>query len=446
MENDWMALLQQENQLKKIVETNIPAQQFGLVLSNQDARIILDERNKSLKKYRRVEFGEEITQKLICEFCDSGFIDQNNYTDTIVRLQDIFYHYKNEMQNKITDDELLHLMKEQFEFVCSGDLDYLEGACLSNYARSARQGHDGYKKNNGYGEYLKFDDVRRRDYDLYTQMDYTMEELIPVVSKLAERYTSYESTSIPYEKAEQLMGAVIYCIREAPPQKKHSIISSETTGAQQAYENGVFYVEEKIKKALSLYNKTVSKFSDFENKCLHDTVIKGLPEFFKWYDITFNPQDTILTLDYPVLEDLSGCTGIDKIYSYIRCIYLEQRFLKRFPKKYVMTLLDQHHILHRDMIFNLCEIVFTAVTGHLLAQKPMSEPKLEDSDYQKIQDMCMQMPFDEMKLLLEESIRIFVKQYCRNCKGLSEYLFLLLDDIIIRLKNAALYHALPRVI
>lgn len=43
-------------------------------------------------------------------------------------------------------------------------------------------------------------------------MEYTMEELVPVVGKLAEKYTAYESTSITYEKAEQLMGAVLYCI------------------------------------------------------------------------------------------------------------------------------------------------------------------------------------------------------------------------------------------
>ena len=45
-------------------------------------------------------------------------------------------------------------------------------------------------------------------------MDYTMEELIPIVGELAEKYTAKESTSITYEKAEQLMGAVLYAIHE----------------------------------------------------------------------------------------------------------------------------------------------------------------------------------------------------------------------------------------
>ena len=40
-------------------------------------------------------------------------------------------------------------------------------------------------------------------------MDYEMEELVPIVGKLAEKYTSHESTSITYEKAEQLMGGCL---------------------------------------------------------------------------------------------------------------------------------------------------------------------------------------------------------------------------------------------
>lgn len=45
-------------------------------------------------------------------------------------------------------------------------------------------------------------------------MDYEMEELLPIVATLAEKYTGGESSSISYEKAGQLMEAVMYCIRE----------------------------------------------------------------------------------------------------------------------------------------------------------------------------------------------------------------------------------------
>ena len=174
MSKDWIVLLQQKNQLEKVIETNKTTEQFGLVLSEQDAKLILEERKDTLQKQKRVEFGEGIVPKIIYEFCDSNYIDQNNYADTIIRMQEIFYLYKNEMQDEITDDELLHLMKEQFELICFGDLDYLEGTCLANFAQAIRAGYDGYKNSDGYGEYSKFDEVERWDYELYLE---TLKEL-----------------------------------------------------------------------------------------------------------------------------------------------------------------------------------------------------------------------------------------------------------------------------
>ena len=45
-------------------------------------------------------------------------------------------------------------------------------------------------------------------------MENQMENLIPLVAKLADRYTSMDSSSVSYETARMLMEAVIYCIRE----------------------------------------------------------------------------------------------------------------------------------------------------------------------------------------------------------------------------------------
>ncbi len=169
MSKDWMELLQQQNQLAAMLETNQVTARFGLALTEQDAKLILEERKNTLKEQKRIEFGESIVPKIIYEFCDSDYIDQNNYVRTLIRLQEIFYLYKNEMQDEITDDELLHLMKEQFENLCFGDLDYLEGTCLAQFAQAIRAGYRGYEESDGYGEYSKFDDVRRWDYGLYLE-------------------------------------------------------------------------------------------------------------------------------------------------------------------------------------------------------------------------------------------------------------------------------------
>lgn len=164
---DWILALQRQAQLEKTLETNGRTEKFGLTLTAEDAALLLEERGQALREQGRIEFGEGILPKLIDAFCDSAFLTQEGYVDTLIRLQEIFYLYKNETMDELTDDELLHFMREQFESVCFGDLDYLEGTCLSSFAQAVRAGYRGYQRTEGRGEYAQFDEVLRWDYELY---------------------------------------------------------------------------------------------------------------------------------------------------------------------------------------------------------------------------------------------------------------------------------------
>lgn len=166
MEN-WMEQMNGQMWLEQVRETNQYTEKYGLTLSPEDTEILLAEKKQILKKERRVEFGESLLPRIIYTFCDSSYISQDEYVDILVRLQEIFYLYKNEMQDEITDEELLNFMKEQFETVCFGDLQYLEGTCLDLFAQAIRAGYGGYSETQGRGEFSRFDIVQRWDKELY---------------------------------------------------------------------------------------------------------------------------------------------------------------------------------------------------------------------------------------------------------------------------------------
>ena len=75
-------------------------------------------------------------------------------------------------------------------------------------------------------------------------MGYEMEELVPIVGKLAKAYTAGESTSVTYEKAEQMMGAVLYAIGQLEQPGPSYIIPTNGVSAQQAYEMGMALIED----------------------------------------------------------------------------------------------------------------------------------------------------------------------------------------------------------
>lgn len=173
MYDNFYELLQvkkKQNELSVLISCNEKTEQFGLTLTKEDADELIVCRNDTLKKYMRVEFGNSILDKLIFTFCDSQYIDQGNYLEVLEQLQEIFYEFKNESEDKLTDDELLTFMKEQFETVCFGDTDYLENTCLERFSRAIRGGYDGYKKSGTHNEYDKFDEEQRWDKDLYLEV------------------------------------------------------------------------------------------------------------------------------------------------------------------------------------------------------------------------------------------------------------------------------------
>lgn len=166
-EKNWLELMSKQTQVKEVLARNRDTEKFGLALSEKEAQLLVAERGEALRKERRVEFGQGILPKIIDTFCDSAYITQDSYCDTLIRLQEIFFLYKNEMLDEITDDELLEFMREQFDGVCCGDLDYLEGTCLDLFAQAIRAGYSGYEATGGRGEFEKFDLVKRWDKELY---------------------------------------------------------------------------------------------------------------------------------------------------------------------------------------------------------------------------------------------------------------------------------------
>ncbi|WP_099469620.1 DUF6179 domain-containing protein [Konateibacter massiliensis] len=276
-------------------------------------------------------------------------------------------------------------------------------------------------------------------------MNYEMEELVPIVSKLANKLTGYESTSITYEKAEQLMEAVIYCIHELELSREELSLPVEQLSAERAYERGYDCVKEKVKRALDSYHAFLNEFDSYENACLYDTFIKGIPEFFKWYDTKFKPQDTILTLDYPVLKDISMYNGIDAVYEFIDCVRLEQRFLGNFSKSYVKNVLRRYSSDYKKIIENICQIVFMNVIGHVLVGKPLEEQDFTEQEFEQIKILFRRSDRQEIKDKLKHFTERLVYQYYGEDKELWSYLLLSVDNIAAWLENAAIHNTLEQL-
>ena len=126
--------------IKKCNELTI---KFGVSLSDEVIERLINKRFEALKNTGRIEFDEGILKKLIEAFCDSPYIMQNNYEETLEELEDFFYFFIGEAMEQISDGELIEFMKRDFDGKCQGSIEYLSGTSLEELCRGTRYGLNG---------------------------------------------------------------------------------------------------------------------------------------------------------------------------------------------------------------------------------------------------------------------------------------------------------------
>jgi len=143
----------QKQAVEEIIKCNDFTAKYGLTLTPIDAIEIVETRALALRSNGRIEFGGGAIDKLIKEFCDSPYLWMDNYVKTLHDLIEIFYYYKNETLDLISDDDLIKFMKNNFDGKCQGSLELLSGRELTNMARNLRYGYDpDYSEETVYSE------------------------------------------------------------------------------------------------------------------------------------------------------------------------------------------------------------------------------------------------------------------------------------------------------
>lgn len=131
----------QKQAINEIIKCNDFTEEYGLVLTLDQAAQLVDTRFESLSANGRIEFGGGVIDKIIKEFCDSPYVNRFNYAETLEELLRIFYFYKNETLELLSDDELIEFMKDSFNNTCCGSIELLAEREMDKMANNLRCGH-----------------------------------------------------------------------------------------------------------------------------------------------------------------------------------------------------------------------------------------------------------------------------------------------------------------
>lgn len=110
-----------------ILSCNDKTEKYGLVLNEQQALALSKTHHHALIETKRIELNCCIVDKLIIAFCNSPYITEINYEDTLHELIALFYELKNNTWDTIADDDLIDFLQYSFNNDCYGSIELLVG-------------------------------------------------------------------------------------------------------------------------------------------------------------------------------------------------------------------------------------------------------------------------------------------------------------------------------
>ena len=224
-------------------------------------------------------------------------------------------------------------------------------------------------------------------------------ESLTLLAERADAWSHGLSTSLPAERAQQLLGSVLY------------IVSLELKAGPTPEEAVERLRREPLAALYAAGQKRITRK-------LQATLADGVGGFFQLYRPALAAQEIHITADYPTFFGLPPLDGVEFMEEYLRCLSHENRFLRCFAPETVHALLlglDENYPL---LILNLYGPVLAAALGCVLTRQSVAALRY---DPERLAALLTGRSRQETEVLLRQAAEVFIRG--AGCpEGLSAYL------------------------
>lgn len=163
---------------EELAVCNEATAKYGLRLTEQQMIGLVERRTEALRATGRVEFGRGVVRELVRGFCDSPYLSQENYEDTIADVQDVFYRSKEDAEvdggEPMADDDLVEALRYAFDHEAAGSTEALADmpiATLRTHATRTRAGdYDEKTQNEAFEEEAAHDGAEEYVHDEFSRI------------------------------------------------------------------------------------------------------------------------------------------------------------------------------------------------------------------------------------------------------------------------------------
>lgn len=195
-------------------------------------------------------------------------------------------------------------------------------------------------------------------------------ECLALLAEKTERYNAGDSSSIPIEKAREIMNSIFFTISLSLKDcscPDDAVSCLQHKPVNELYQNGRKIIDKMLVTTKTLHKKLISNLINTPNIFYGSTIKNGVNSFFKLYYPDFFAHETHITADYLPYNPIPQLDGIEFIRAYVIAVYYENRFLSYFNSDSIHHLLCGYDENYTELLMNLYAPVLTASLGCVIA-------------------------------------------------------------------------------
>lgn len=216
----------------------------------------------------------------------------------------------------------------------------------------------------------------------------------------AGKYNGIDSTSMPIEKAEDLLASLVYTLSVAASEDNIPVEVLLQKDFRSVVGRGQAVLDGKRKAGRIRWNDLCLHAPAIHNVYYIETM-KNLGLFFKRYEIYYEAHQIPTSIDYPLMTPVpEEIKGISYVEEYIRRISLENQFINKFDCKMVIRIFESSIPDYQENFFNLCEPVWINAIGRNLLGQDIKPLDISEDGISALTRIFKDKTKDEVLLLL----------------------------------------------
>ncbi|MMZ57368.1 hypothetical protein D1872_192990 [compost metagenome] len=268
-------------------------------------------------------------------------------------------------------------------------------------------------------------------------------EIMQVLQQFIRQYTQGESTSVTSETAEGIMVSLMYAMDAYALHFKNpeeAIVHLNFESIKDIHAKGVELLRHYFEDAKQLYQEVKKMRLDVPVDAYNMTIDESLPVFMNHYNIIFEAQNTMASIDYPLATDDMQLQGVFYIKQYLERLRMETRFCHFFSHQDLMYVLTNFGKIcrfnYRIELFNIFELMVNNAVFSLLSGEKANQVRISEIQYNQLNRMLISCYADQRAKLIHEAIDRLQKELQAD-QALTRYIDLYRGELIQRVNNAA---------